>query len=69
MSLHWVVNAQLIGEEGQVIWGYSRSEGLVAAPNDEAAKTAVLRTGGKMLDAIDEAKESIGEQIRAMEVS
>lgn len=65
--MRWEVTAQLTGDDGTaVIWGYSRTEVHVATAEGEAAIVEEMaRVGVKVLDAIDEAKESIGAQIAA----
>lgn len=58
-----LITVQLFGEEN-VIWGYVHDE-LVGVNVDSTAEEEFLKIGQRVLDRVDEAKASIGEQIRA----
>lgn len=65
--MHWQVKAELVGHDGEAVWGYARSE-VVPPPRPSASEEEVtqgfLNVGQKLLDSIDEAKVVISECIR-----
>lgn len=64
------ITAQVINEDGEVLWGYSRGEVVIPrrARDAEDVREAMLDIGRELLDGIDTAKDAIGRQI-AQEVA
>lgn len=62
-----LVTAQIVGEDGEPLWGMSREEIIVLrrADDDRAVTDGMLDLGRRLLDAIDDAKRAVSEQIAA----
>lgn len=64
-EMRLIVTAQLVPEIGDApIWGYHHDE-VVQFRKGEDGEEAMLRMAQKLLDRVDEAKTSLGEQIAA----
>lgn len=59
------VTAQVMGEDGIPVWGFLKEEQLPVPRKDQDVDDWALEAGRKLLDAIDEAKASVGGQIAA----
>lgn len=59
------VTTQVLGEDGVPIWGFLKEEQLPIPRKDQDADDWGLAVGQRLLDAIDEAKESVAGQIAA----
>lgn len=59
------VTAQVIGEDGTPVWGFLKEEQLPLPRKDQDADDWGLAVSQRLLDAIDEAKESVAGQIAA----
>lgn len=60
-----IVTAQVVPNIGEEpLWGFHHDE-VVQFRREEREEDAIIRIAQKLLDTVDQAKDSLGEQIRS----